>query len=590
MMFYRSKQVSNIKSMLQNITLAMYCIVLVSCASDPENKQTPLDRMIDDAFAGAKPASTETKAASADEVASALLPDINLTAPGAEAIDVEPRFDIKVNRANVRQFFMGLVDGTPYNMVLHPKVKGRITLDLKNVTVREVMEVVRDVYGYDFEQNKTGFQVSANEMQTRIFSVNYLNVSRTGGSQMSVSSGQVTESVKQTGATGSSTNTTQSVSGSRIETKSESDFWVELKNSLDAIVGNKDGRNVVVSPQSGIVVIRAMPYELRAVKNFLDSTQKFIQRQVIIEAKILEVELNERFQAGINWGALHATANTNILGGMTGGGTIFGGNGVAGTAGNAGNLDPAAPVFPSGTDTTAFGGIFSLALKLGDDFSAFIELLKSQGDVQVLSSPQVSTVNNQKAVIKVGQDEFYITDVESSTNASTSTTSTQNNVELTPFFSGVALDVIPQISAEGEIILHIHPTVSNVSEQVKNISVSSNSSLSVPLAVSSIRESDSIVRAKSGQVVVIGGLMQNSIEEKTSSVPVLGDIPILGALFRHTQEIMKKSELVILLKPIVIDSDDQWENQVRQTKRRFSDISQFNKIKKGEADEQSAID
>jgi MSHA biogenesis protein MshL len=216
--------------------------------------------------------------------------------------------------------------------------------------------------------------------------------------------------------------------------------------------------------------------------------------------------------------------------------------------------------------------MFSLALSVGSDFTAFIELLKTQGDVQVLSSPQVSTVNNQKAVIKVGQDEFFITDVESNTSTTTATASTQSNVELTPFFSGVALDVIPQINENGEIILHVHPTVSTVTEKTKNISVASDTALSVPLAISSIRESDSIIRAKSGQVVIIGGLMQNSVEQNVSKVPLLGDIPLLGALFRHTQDVSKKSELVILLKPVVIDSDKQMSDQVERAKSRFKQV------------------
>ena len=549
----------------------MTCLLLSSCASQSEAKKvSALDQMIDDAFQRKQMATTSTEqTASEKEIASALLPDINLSAPGAGSIDVEPRFDIKVHRAKVRQFFMGLVEDSSYNMILHPKVKGRITLDLKNVSVADVMEVVRDVYGYDFEQTKTGYSVFPNTMRTRIFTFNYLNVNRSGGSKMSVSSGQVTESVTGTGATAS---TTQSISGSSINTESKSDFWRELKDSLSALVGNKKGRNVVVSPQSGMVVVRAMPHELRAVEKFINKTQSFVQRQVIIEAKILEVELNERFQTGINWAALQTSGADSALIGQTGGGSIFGGSGVTGIAGNAGVLNPGALSQITGTAATAFGGMFSLALNVGNDFSAFIELLKTQGDVQVLSSPQISTVNNQKAVIKVGKDEFFITDVESNTSTTTATATTQSNVELTPFFSGVALDVIPQISESGEIILHIHPTVSTVTEKIKDISISSGTSLSVPLAISTIRESDSVIRAKSGQVVIIGGLMQNSVEERVSKVPLLGDIPLLGALFRHTQEITKKSELVILLKPIVMDSDQQMKEYVRSVKSRFKQI------------------
>lgn len=549
----------------------MVCMLLSACASQPETKDvSALDQMISDAFDSSQPTATSAEQiASEDEVASALLPDINLSAPGAGSIDVEPRFDIKVHRAKVRQFFMGLVEDSDHNMVLHPKVRGRITLDLKNVNVGEVMEVVRDVYGYDFEKTKTGYSVFPNTMRTRIFTMNYLNVNRSGGSKMSVSSGQVTESISGTGTTAS---TSQSISGTNLSTESKSDFWAELKQSLTALVGNKEGRNVVVSPQSGMVVVRAMPYELRAVEKYINKTQSFVQRQVIIEAKILEVELSERFQTGINWAKLAESGSSSALLGQTGGGSIFGGSGVTGIAGNTGDLNPASLTLPVGTATSAFGGMFTAALNIGSDFTAFIELLKTQGDVQVLSSPQISTVNNQKAVIKVGKDEFFITDVETNTSTTTATASTSSNVELTPFFSGVALDVIPQISESGEIILHVHPSVSAVSEKIKDISVASDTALSVPLAVSTIRESDSIIRARSGQVVIIGGLMQNRIDENVSKVPLLGDIPLLGELFTHRQEISVKSELVILLKPIVIDSEQQMAAQVNRAKSRFKQV------------------
>ena len=552
-------------------TISMVFMFLSACASQSENKEiSALDQMINNAFQSSQPTTTAGgQSASEDEVASALLPDINLSAPGAGSIDVEPRFDIKVHRAKVRQFFMGLVDDSEHNMILHPDVKGRLTLDLKNVNVNEVMEVVRDVYGYDFEQTKTGYSVFPNTMSTRIFTMNYLNVNRSGGSKMSVSSGQVTESVS---GTGTAASTSQSVSGSNISTDSNSDFWAELKQSLMALVGNKKGRNVVVSPQSGMVVVRAMPHELRAIEKYINQTQNFVQRQVIIEAKILEVELSERFQTGINWAALAASGNNRTLLGQTGGGSIFDGSGLTSIAGNKGELNPTALTQISGTATKAFGGMFTAALNLGSDFTAFIEMLKTQGDVQVLSSPQVSTINNQKAVIKVGKDEFFITDVESNTSTTTATASTSSNVELTPFFSGVALDVIPQISETGEIILHVHPTVSTVSEKTKNISVASGTALSVPLAISSIRESDSIIRARSGQVVIIGGLMQNKISQNVSKVPLLGDIPLLGNLFTHTQDISVKSELVILLKPIVIDNDQQMAAEVNRVKSRLKQV------------------
>ncbi len=199
---------------------------------------------------------------------------------------------------------------------------------------------------------------------------------------------------------------------------------------------------------------------------------------------------------------------------------------------------------------SAFGGVFSIAVQ-ASHFTALIELLKSQGEVRTLSNPRISTVNNQKAIIKVGQDEFFVTEVSTTTVTGGAGTTTSPNITLTPFFSGIALDVTPQISRDSTVILHIHPSVSQVSDQNKTITIN-NENQSLPLALSTIRESDSIVRARSGQVVVIGGLMQDRSSELDARTPILGDIPFLGKLFQHEQDTIRKSELVILLRPIVV--------------------------------------
>jgi MSHA biogenesis protein MshL len=213
-----------------------------------------------------------------------------------------------------------------------------------------------------------------------------------------------------------------------------------------------------------------------------------------------------------------------------------------------------------------FGGVFSAALNLRD-FAGFIELLESQGDVQVLSSPRISTLNNQKAVIKVGTDEFFVTGISSTTVTGTTTTTTPE-VTLTPFFSGIALDVTPQIDESGRVTLHIHPTVSEVVDQTKLIKVA-NQDQSLPLALSSVRESDSVVSARSGQIVVIGGLMKNSTIKNNAGVPFLGRIPFLGALFRHTKETSRKSELVILLRPAVVQGQATWDEALSQSRQRI---------------------
>jgi MSHA biogenesis protein MshL len=207
-----------------------------------------------------------------------------------------------------------------------------------------------------------------------------------------------------------------------------------------------------------------------------------------------------------------------------------------------------------------------MAFDVGD-FNAFLELLELQGETRVLSSPRVSTLNNQKAVIKAGTDEFFVTDVSSDTVTGTSST-TSRDVELTPFFSGIALDVTPQISADGEVTLHIHPTVSTVIDQEKALTVSGETD-TLPLAFSEIRESDSIVKARSGQIIVIGGLMRNSKKDETFGTPGLSKIPGIGNLFKSTREIERKTELVILLKPVVIDGDDAWTQMADESLQRI---------------------
>lgn len=541
--------------------LSLLCLCLLcACASAPRH---PLPA---ESIAGALtvPPPAAAKAVTVpDEVGTALLPALSLESEPALSV-VEPRFDIAADKIPAREFFMGLVAGTPYNIAVHPQVSGEISISLKKVTVPEVMRLVSDLYGYEFHQSESGYQVYPFGLQTRIFSVDYLNLSRKGLSQTRVSSGQVS----QTSESGSGDNkkTTQTVLGSQIDTTSNADFWQELELALRGLIGSADGRKVVVQPQAGVVVVRAMPAELRELEGYLSTIQGNLQRQVILETKIIEVELSDGFQSGINWVALGKSGrNRSLVLGQTGGGTVFT-TGTSDLSGQSGTLTTGAQASTGSIDFSSFGGVFSAALNL-HDFAGFIELLESQGDVQVLSSPRISTLNNQKAVIKVGSDEFFVTGISSTTVTGTTTTTTPE-VTLTPFFSGIALDVTPQIDESGRVTLHIHPTVSEVVDQTKLIKVA-NQDQSLPLALSSVRESDSVVSAQSGQIVVIGGLMKNSTIKDNAAVPFLGRIPILGALFRHTKETARKSELVILLRPAVVQGQASWDEALSQSRQRI---------------------
>jgi MSHA biogenesis protein MshL len=209
----------------------------------------------------------------------------------------------------------------------------------------------------------------------------------------------------------------------------------------------------------------------------------------------------------------------------------------------------------------------------GRDFDSIINLLETQGNVQVISSPRVSTINNQKAVIKVGNDRFFVTSVTTNiTPNSSGAPINSSSVGLTPFFGGITLDVTPQISDESDIILQIHPSISTVSDDNRKVDLGNNNILNLPTATSTIRESDSIVRAHNGQVIIIGGLMENNMSEDLQSTPGVNRVPVVGALFRNTKQNSIKTELVILLKPVVTNNDT-WSNQLNNTNANFNNLN-----------------
>lgn len=564
-------EVRAILSLLLGVLLVGCQVVQTGPALDTSSAQQ-MEQALDDSLqANAKVSGAQEPPAAVNQ---ALLPPLVLDSSITQA--GEERFDIAVDKLPARDFFIGLVRDTRYNMVVHPGISGEISLELKNVTVAEVMQVVRDVYGYHYEQSGNLYRVLPSGMRTQIFKIDYLNVQRSGSSETQVSAGQVssvdssqtsTENDLDSGNL-SDTAGVRAVVGTRIKTETNADFWSDLQATLSLIVGAGDGRSVVVSPQAGIVVIKAYPAELMAAQDFLDKAELSLRRQVILEAKILEVQLNEGFQAGINWSAVAEVGrDKNIVfgNGLVQSGRIIdsGGNALLnGSILNAPELDTNF----SGND---IGGSFSAALNL-KDFNGLIDLLKTQGTVQVLSSPRISTVNNQKAVIKVGTDEFFVTEVSSQTTTTTTSSTPTVDVELTPFFSGIALDVTPQISESGDIILHVHPTVSEVVDQTKTVAAPTGQ-LTLPLALSTIRESDTIVRARNGQVVVIGGLMQNSASDGTAKTPGLGDVPLLGNAFRQKRQGSTKSELVILLKPIVAN-DEAWRGEIEKSRNNIQGL------------------
>jgi len=310
-----------------------------------------------------------------------------------------------------------------------------------------------------------------------------------------------------------------------------------------------------------------------------------VERQVMIEAKVVDVTLNNAYQAGINWAAFPNSRR------VTAG--VFGSNTQLGTTGNlsTGNpptisVDPTGRTLGTGvlgsglaaTAVSAAGavgaGVFGLAVQT-KDFAALLQFLDSQGNVQVLSSPRVAALNNQKAVLKVGIDQFFVTNVTGTplTNPAGLVTAIQLTPTLNSFFSGVSLDITPQIDEDGNILLHIHPLVSNVVQQdlAFNFGVGGTDT-TLPLARSSINETDTIVRVQDGNIVALGGLMKVDVANDRSGIPLLQDIPGVGGLFGNTTRTRTKRELVILLKPTVIKGEKDWDEGIEQTRDRIQNL------------------
>lgn len=569
------------------LLLGLVSLFVAGCATHQKAPGATFDR-IGQEMQGA----LDAKAKGADAALNqAMLPPLQLDLPES-AKSVEPRFDLAVSNAPAAQVFMALVSGTRYSMLVAPEVSGTVTVNLKSVTVREALETLRELYGYEFKIQGTRIYIQPNTMQTRIFQLNYLAGKRLGQSDVRVTSSSIASTQPNNSTNGTTTTTPTTTSGStsttvlssQISTEQNSDFWSDLNKALNSIVGSQDGRAVIVNQASGVVVVKAFPADIRAVENYLKLTQLIVERQVMLEAKIIEVALNEEFQAGINWMAFGGKNNRYSFGSVNPG-TALTTNRAIGTSSAAISDSNGSPtidvskanvVVSPGTAgaavATALGqGFFGLALQTAN-FASLLNFLETQGNVQVLSSPRIASMNNQKAVLKVGNDDFYVTNVSSTVTSSGTSNVTTPSITLQPFFSGIALDVTPQIDADNNVMLHVHPSISVVTENQKVIDLGDLGTYTLPLASSSVNETDSLVRVQDGNIVAIGGLMKQEQSSSGSGLPGASQASGIGWLFGSKGSYLKKRELVILIKPTIIRNESSWKDDLFETQNRVQQL------------------
>ena len=521
----------------------------------------------------------------------ALLPPMRMEMPSVAGRPIEPRFDLVVNNALAQQVFASIVSGTRYSMLVHPSVTGSISVSLKDATVLEALDAIRDLYGLEYRVDGTRIFVQPAGLQSRVYQINYLQGQRRGSSDVRVQSGSVSDSgtgsapgfPSAAGSPGAVPGTpgstgvpgagaSRALESSRISTQISSDLWRDLREALNTIVGTGEGRSVVMTPQSGVVMVRAMPQEHRAVEQYLKATKVSIDRQVMLEAKIIEVTLSSSYQSGINWALFRNSGRATI-------GQISSSTGQSTTLGSAGQVLSSSGVNVNSTartittlgagalaSTNPAGAVFGLALQTSN-FAALLQFLDTQGSVQVLSSPRVAAMNNTKAVLKVGTDNFFVTNVTTTTITSGTATQTSPSVQVQPFFSGIVLDVTPQIDDTGMVTLHVHPSVSEVTESDLQVNLGGTfASIILPLARSTVSETDTIVRVADGNIVAIGGLMSVGVQDNR------GGLPGAPSPLRNSNVQLSKKELVILLKPTLIHSDRSWDQDLEDTRGRLENI------------------
>jgi MSHA type pilus biogenesis protein MshL len=441
---------------------------------------------------------------------------------------VEPRrlYSLSVRNTSVREVLLAFGQQSDLSIVFGPDVDGNVTVDLKRVTLEEALDAVLGPLGLVHRREGTVLRVSKPELETRIFTVSYPSTTRTGSASLSATSGgSSTSGIGGTlnGATaGGSTSTGTSTGSSSVSSTDSVDVWGELERTILTLL-SKDGR-VVMSRTAGLVAVTDLPVAVGRVAQYLELVEGSAHRQVMIEAQILEVTLSRDFAAGIDWSLIARDLKIPPLGPVQG--QLTGGALVAQA------LAPASSVFQIG-----------LAAELGSQtLRMLLNVLNQQGDVTILSRPKISTLNNQKAVMKIATDDVFFTVTRTREPTTGIVTETETALVVT---EGIVLDVTPQIGPDDTVTLNIRPSITDRVGQA----TSPNGSV-VPIVA--VRAADTVVRVRDGHTVIIGGLMQSRSSRTRAGVPLLEDVPVVGHAFRRRDDQDRKTELVILLTPTVL--------------------------------------
>lgn len=435
-------------------------------------------------------------------------------------------------------------------------VHGKVTADIQKRSVMEVLSAIVKPLGYTVYIEDNVVRVGQLRLVSKTFYVGFIRGSRDSTSTMNaaISTSQATgQTTAQQGVITTST-TSQgpvSTSGVKVSTEMKSNFWRDLTKGLELLVfgeagsssesasgkADKTGKKLILNEQSGLVYVRDYTDNIEVIQSFLESVEEAAKRQVMIQTHIIEVSLNDDYSFGLDWNL--------ILGSKIG------------SSGSFSLSQGLMPAVPSNVLSAAYQ-----IVRTNRQFSLLLDAMKDQGTITILSSPKISSLNNQKALIKLTtQGVSWITTTTVTGNppvVETSNTPQVNEV-------GIFLDVTPQIDESGMITMQIHPSISEIS----SLSVSPDGKSNMP--VIDVREVDTVVQVQTGQTIVIAGLIVDKVTETKRSIPFLGDIPGLKTLFSNVSQQKQKTELVILLTPYVLNAKTI-DEITREHKKRLKGV------------------
>lgn len=448
-----------------------------------------------------------------------------LVSPIAEELrGARELISFSVKNVDVKDVLLGLSRMSHANIVFGQDIAGKVSVDLKDVTVDEALKNLLSPMGLEFTRDGRTFHITKQKMQTRIFSVNYIHTRRKGESQVFAASSGGTSGGTAAGAaptaTGTQASGAESTGFSRVKGEDSTNLWEEVKTTLERTL-SPQGRHSI-NPMAGIVVVTDFPGELERIAKYFEAVETSVRRQVLIQAEILEIKLTEDFEYGIDFsGRKRLGAFKGLEPGLKEGG-------------------PAKTIFSQLLNPRL--GIFNIGLA-DATVAMVLDLLQKEGKLRVLSRPSVSTLNSQKAIIKVATDDVFF-----ETSTAVTENVAQTNVTSRSVTIGVVLSVTPQIASDGYIIMDIHPIVtdSTLTRTFKSGSVEASR------PVVDVRETNTVLRVKDGESIVIAGLVKTKVDKQVRRVPLLSSIPVLGLLFQHIDESKENTELVIKITPRIV--------------------------------------